>query len=220
MNEIDVYSQPSYDDRIKLYHNTRDYKESRLLKFKFRDKPRDTDIVVHNIVNDLTMKKFGLPLRNLFFVYVSTFDKTARQMRAIPLGDNVRYFFNPEVDDMTFWFNDEIMENKLLEYVQGLVMGDSIATDEHTIIKIVDGALTASNNLKSMIDDLANRLYGYVENPTDFTRKVLKFIISKLKDYVNNIKEVDSVSKLPIPTNAEVMIYAPDDIYLMSTVTS
>ncbi len=220
MNEIDVYSQPSYDDKIKLYHNTRDYKESRLLKFKFRDKPRDTDIVVHNIVNDLTMKKFGLPLRNLFFVYVSTFDKTARQMRAIPLGNNVRYFFNPEVDDMTFWFNDTVMGTQLLEFISAMVQDDSIATDEHAIVNQITSSITNSVTLKDMIEDMANRLHGYVSEPTEFTRIVLKFIISKLKDYVNNIKEVDSVRKLPIPTNAEVMIYAPDDIYLISTVKS
>lgn len=220
MNEIDVYSQPSYSDDIKLYHYTRDKKESRLLKFKFREKPRDTDVVVHNIVNSLSEKKFGIPVRNLFFAYASWVAKGAGQMRAVPLGDNVRYFFNPDIADMTEWFEEQILDNKLEVVVKDLVGNDAVAVDENAIIKSIRDAFRSNNTIKQLIEDMANRLHGYVEKPVEFTKIVLKFIIEKLKDYVNNIQEVDSVNKLPLPTNAEVMIYAPDDIYLISTVKS
>lgn len=212
MNEIDVYSQPSYDDKINLYHSTSETMESRLLKFKYRRKPRDTNIIIHKLVNGIAIEKFGLPIRNLFFVYVGTRDIQGTRMRAIPLGDKVRYFFNPEVEDFTLSYFNDLFKIRLPQYIMNIYDGDDVVK----ITKLAKRIIYESDTVEQLIYKMTKIFDGLVDNSKTFTKNIVNFIKEYLTSYVDNIVEVDDVSKIPENTDAEVMIYAPDDIYLIS----
>lgn len=213
MNEIDIYSQPSYSEKVKLYHNTKDHEESRLLKFKFRDKPTDTPLSVHTVVNKLSQKKFGLPIRSLFFTYAEYMVR--RQMRAIPLGNNVRYFYHPDVDDMTGLIIHEMLEDKMGDYFEALAADYNY--DSPKIQGIFFYEIQTQPSFKLAYENLTQRFQEYVDDFEPFTKNALTYLLKLLKEYVDGVIEVDDINKIPPNTDAEIMVYAPDDVYLIAS---
>jgi len=215
MNEIDLYSQPSYDSTTKLYHITENYKENRLLKFKFREKPTDTHFMVHEIVNKLSMEKFKLPIRNLFFTYTKRISKNA--MRVIPLGNAVQYFYHPDIEDFTAWFMFDVLSmanDGIIDYVERYDLDADIEKLQTILRDIIDDG----NGLKVTHDSLIRKFSDLMDakHSTALTKNVLAIIVGELKSYIGDIVKTTNVSDIPDNIEAEIMIYAPDDIYIIA----
>lgn len=201
MNEIDIYSQPSYSDKIKLYHWSFSNKSNTIIPFRFRTKPSDTPILIHNIVNKYANDKFNIPIRNLFFTYTDKKHKDAK--RVIPLGDNVKYFYHPDVEDMTsllYLDKFKILEKYLKDNVNEDVGDELISMIEH------------AHSIKELFNEIQR---DYDENTVSYIKNTLAMLVGYIKDYVNNVVMVEDIEQIPSNTEAEVMVYAPVDIYLM-----
>lgn len=214
MNEIDLYSQPSYSDSVKLYHHTKNSHDTRIMEFKFRDAPSNTPIVVHDLVNHYAVQKFGLPVRNLFFTYAEYM--FANQMRAIPLGDNVRYFYNPDVDDMTALILIEKYK-EVEEFLLDIKDQYDYQYDVDEMANLFGGTMNTQKTLKGVVSMLSKRYSDIIDNGDDIAKKVVAFFIKHIKEYVEGIIEVDVIDDIPPDTDSEIMVYAPDDIYLISS---
>lgn len=214
MNEIEIYSQPSYSKSIKLYHRSHDSSD-RLLNFKFRNKPTDTAILVHNVVNELCVKRFGIPVRSLFFTYMDV-ERTGSKLRAIPLGDNVRYFYNPKVRDMTVDFVEATLTDDLIDFFFDVSVEFEINADPHVLYDSYYKAINKTQSIHDAIVMLEGDISPYFEDDRgrEFTEVVLGKFVKLIRGYVNGLIEVTNIEKLPEGTDAEIMIYAPEDIYL------
>lgn len=215
MNEIDLYSQPSYDSTTKLYHITENYKENRLLKFKFREKPTDTPFMVHEIVNKLSMEKFKLPIRNLFFTYTKRISKNA--MRVIPLGNNVQYFYHPLIEDFAAWFMIDVLsiaDDAMIDYIDAY----DLEVDIETLSTILRNSIDDGTGLKTTHDSLIRKFSDLMDtkHSTALTKNVLAIIVGELKSYIGDIVKTTDISEIPGNIEAEIMIYAPDDIYMIA----
>lgn len=216
MNEIDIYSQPSYDSTTKLYHITSNYNEDRLLKFKIRDKPTDTPLLIHEVVNKLSVKKFKLPIRSLFFTYTKKMSNNA--MRVIPLGNNVQYFYHPDIEDFTSWFYFDAMpmvDEAILDYVERYDLEADISQLETALTDAIAG----DHGLKATHDMLItnySELLG-AEHGTNLTKNVLAKMVGILTDYINDVVYTTDISDIPENTDSEVMVYAPNDLYLLKS---
>ena len=214
MNEIDLYSQPSYDSTTKLYHITENYKENRLLKFKFRDRPTDTPFMIHEIVNKLSMKTFKLPVRSLFFTYTKKLSNNA--MRAIPLGNDVQYFYHPEIEDFTAWFMFDVLSvanDGITDYVERY----DLDVDIEKLQAIFREVLEDGSGLKKTYNTLI-RMFSemmVLKHATELTKVVLAIVVGELKNYVGDIVRTTDISDIPDNIESEVMVYAPDNIYLI-----
>lgn len=102
----EIRSQPYFDrfPDIRLYHGTKSpVKEPSLVPFRYRKAPKDTPQVIHDTINEKSVDKFGIPVRNLFFTYQkphNIINYYGEQCIAIPKG-KFRLFCNPLVNDMT-----------------------------------------------------------------------------------------------------------------------
>lgn len=214
MNEIDLYSQPSYSGHTKLYHITENYKENRLLKFKFREKPTDTPIMVHSIVNKLSMKTFNVPIRSLFFTYTRPLNNTA--MRVIPLGGNVQYFYHPDIEDFTAWIYSDIKPD-IMNTIEDFIDQYNVNVSHSELVDVWDEMFSSdkelSANYKYTIDKYSILLDK--ELGKKLAENLFLKLVEHLKRYVEEIRNTDDIDDVPHNTEAEVMIYAPDNIYLI-----
>lgn len=213
MNEIDLYSQPSYSDSVKLYHITENYKDDRILNFKFREKPTDTPLLIHDITNKLSMKRFKLPIRNLFFTYAKPLNMTA--MRVIPLGDSVQYFYHPDVEDFTAWLYDNVynlINIEIEDFHSQYSFEESILTLEH----IWQDALDSGKGLVETRDTLIKQYTKVMDDELaiKLTKRILVLLVSRLTNYIEDIRYTTVIDDIPNDTESEIMLYAPDDIYL------
>jgi len=216
MNEIDIYSQPSYDSSTKLYHITNNYNEDRMLKFKLREKPTDTPLLIHEVVNKLSIKKFKLPIRSLFFAYAKKMSNNA--MRVIPLGDKVQYFYHPDIEDFTAWFYFDAMpmvDEAILDYVERY----SLDVDISLLETLLTDSIAAGHGLKETHDILITKYSELLgsEHGTTLTKNILAKMVGILTDYINDIVYTTDISDIPENTDSEVMIYTPNDLYLMKS---
>ena len=216
MNEIDLYSQPSYDSTTKLYHITENYKENRLLKFKFREKPTDTPFMVHEIVNKLSIEKFKLPIRNLFFTYTKRISENA--MRVIPLGHKVQYFYHPLIEDFAAWFMIDVLsiaDDVMIDYIDAY----DLEVDIETLSTILRTSIDDGTGLKTTHDFLIRKFSDLMDtkHSTALTKNVLAIIVGELKSYIGDIVKTTDISEVPGNIEAEIMIYAPDDIYMLTS---
>lgn len=91
-----------------LLHGTSNSPEDiQFIKFRFRDKPRDTYQPFHDSVNELSNDVFGVPIRSLLFTSKEFTDTQyyGEALVVVPKESNYKLFHNSEVSDMTNNYN-------------------------------------------------------------------------------------------------------------------
>lgn len=212
MNELDLYSQPNYSDNVKLYHVSDDPNE-RLLKFKFRDKPTDTPLFFHHLINLLSKKKFDIPIRSLFFTYTDALG--SKSLRVIPLGNKVKFFYHPTVGDLTALIVQDMIP-QLEELVTDIVDQYDFNLDAEKISDSIYEFFETNTSLTKIKEQITDQFREVSDDPNKFSDRILRFIVDYFKVYVADVVEVNYVEDIPPDTESEIMIYAPDDIYLQS----
>lgn len=198
--KLKILSQPSHSDTIKLYHwGQKPVVDFDIIKFRQRSKPTDTPIIIHTTINHYAKQRFNLPIRNLFFTYTTKKDEKAN--RVIPIGNNVTYYYHPEVEDMTEW-SYGIIRRVLNEYLKD----NDTNIEINELLDDIERAIT----IKSLLDDI-DKQYDNAED----VKNVFALIVRELKRYVYEVIKVTDIEMIHKNTYAEVMIYAPDDLYIL-----
>ena len=102
----DIKNEPFMQEypSTKLYKGIKkDFSDITLIPFKLRDRPLDTYGLIHEVVNELSLSKFGFPIRSLSFTTTSS--KVASNYgtvyNIVPKG-NFKLFSNPTISDFAF----------------------------------------------------------------------------------------------------------------------
>lgn len=219
LNEsIDIQSHPSYQKDLHLYHSSDKKHEDGIVQFRFREKPRDTLKVIHEIVNEVSNERFTLPIRNLFFTYKDA-SKTEsygdNTYRIYPLGDNYKLFYHPSISDFTdhatdflykrdfiYEYANPIFDNDYLEILLSVVYYRSIriAKDVDDVKRIMTERFKREDyydKLKPYIDEIYNL---YINEIYNFA-----------KNYINEIIVTDNTDDI---SYQEIMVYSPDGFYV------
>ena len=102
----EVFKEPFFESfsEVRFYRGVRKaYHDITEMEFKFRTKPLDSSPIIHNKINELSEKIFGVPVRNLIFTYTEF--EAARAygdvVEIVPKGNNFKIFYNPYINDLT-----------------------------------------------------------------------------------------------------------------------
>lgn len=216
--ESDAKQQPAYQSDVKIYHGS-NADEPKFVQFRYREKPRDTFVVVHSIINDLTEDKFDIPVRNLLFTLMDD-DTTygTASMRVVPKGE-YKVFANPNVNDLTIHFMD--MFNRYMKTVISNITNDEkVVNDVVTRIRRSLKKLDY-NFMEESFTPVVEQILSFVElNEGDNVNMVLtetiKAINAIAKEYVDGIESYTSLDNIThIPQNIEIMLYAPNGFFLI-----
>lgn len=205
----EIRSQPFFDkfDKFRLYHGMRHSLDTpTLIPFRFRNKPVDTPEIIHNIINIITEERYGLPIRNLKFLYPSAIQTRAygTPYMIVPKGEFMLYT-NPYVYDMTIeyeldYIGGDLFTNifksvygRITESVQQYILEELDDEDEDeddlsNIHEVMDNLEKISLNyhdgiLKYSSNDISASFKNYIK------ANVYELLDSSIADYIDSILE-------------------------------
>lgn len=213
-------SQPFNVDGKELYHTSNIDVDVAYISFKFRGKPRDTPLLFHNIVNQLSTKKFQLPVRSLLFTHKKDAMKPYGKnlFKVVPVGNTFRLFAYSGEDDFTDTIHGNMTDDSFLERNLTKWFDGDIDLLYYTFEVIYDAYSTASDlkSLKSIItDSLSSGKHSDNLKPIldSIIRATVKHVNAICKNYVNSVEEITDLKRIH---KEEVMIYAPDGFYIIN----
>lgn len=183
------------------------FEESTFINFRFRKKPTDTPIVIHDKINKLSVDKFGIPVRSLLFSYheetaVTSGNTWGYSYFVIPKGNNYRMFASPSVMDLTsdyeliYSYGVNPTESDLLKLDDMLTdsLPDQSVFNDFTAEISEYGLRNDLSNLRDIdiIDELYDdALNDAIESPYIDEEKIeeFKLLYSENRDKVHNIVE-------------------------------
>ena len=138
-------------------------------------------------------------------------------MRVIPLGNNVQYFYHPLIEDFAAWFMIDVLsiaDDVMIDYIDAY----DLEVDIETLSTILRTSIDDGTGLKTTHDSLIRKFSDLMDtkHSTALTKNVLAIIVGELKSYMGDIVKTTDVSDIPGNIEAEIMIYAPDDIYMIA----
>lgn len=205
-----------------LYHGTELRRGE--YSFKFRDRPKDTFLPIHNTLSAKSKQKFGINIRSLMF---SSFDRSMAELFGtarilVPLGNDYRLFYSKGVTDMT------------------TDIGAGLTKMRITINRMIDLRITDDKPTKSLtqamrqeidkchqafngdLDDFFEHLITVAIHILDdlgheYQKERLMVELNRFKDnlhdkidyYLSNVHEIKSASDLNSVDSEEIMVYAP-----------
>lgn len=214
MDIQEIENQPAYSETMKLYHHSEKSK-SGILKFRLRESPTDTKNFFHDMVNNLSKKKFGIPVRNLFFTYhFPQGSSSIYHLRTIPLGNNVKYFYHPDVTDLTSVLVYFIEYGTFDNFIDDISHKYDITSPSYEIVEIFLNAIDVHDGAGEVLRFMKKELVAHAGDSDDLANVLLGYVIRFIRSYVDGIIEVHNIEDIPKGVKSEIMIYAPDDIYL------
>lgn len=217
-----------------LYHGSNYFPaEEVIVKQKFRTEPRDTVKLVHNFVNDLSMEKLGIPIRNLLFTSTCKHrisDYGDEKFMVFPLSDDYKLFYNEVVDDFTEYYGLGYNATRLHDFIY-YVEGNNKALYQ----KLPDVDWTR-RDLNNEYHELSNNkefhafILRTIEDYSEFLKRIeneiitpmsgdeieeisialakehKNFLHSELSDYVENMIETKTISR----SDNEVMVLSKE----------
>ena len=102
----------------------------------------------------------------------------------------------------------------IIDYVERYDLDADIEKLQTILRDIIDDG----NGLKVTHDSLIRKFSDLMDakHSTALTKNVLAIIVGELKSYIGDIVKTTNVSDIPDNIEAEIMIYAPDDIYMIA----
>lgn len=239
----DIKSQPYFSKfpDLRLLRGVRkDIDDIIHIPFRYRDKPLDTDVHLHNAVNEESITEFGLPIRNLIFAteHKENAAKYGSVYVIVPKGDKFRLFYHPNIEDMTGAYDaadadfmSRIMESAI-EYMMELdipndVLDGMFSDYEDDILNAVRRIKIHTRNYGQEIE---KSLYTNLKDDidSDSAREISSMIADRImedvndgiervaREYVEGIEEATRDDEYtPSIDYPEIMLYAPDGVYLV-----
>lgn len=86
----------------QLVHGSYKLEPRKIVNMNRREKPVDTSMIIHNLVNQESEKKFGVKIRNLLFASQDpeVAERYGTSHTLIPLEDDYAFYYSDIVDDM------------------------------------------------------------------------------------------------------------------------
>lgn len=223
---------PFYKDfkNLTLYRGTENPPpETAFQKFRFRNKPVDTPLGIHEAINAESEKTFGLPIRNLLFGYGDAIHTRGYGSPTIilPVGE-FRLFAHKTTFDMTIE-NDfdlpqrDFFENIFKKVVDRLVDGEfplSNFEKEKLVERYKQNINKHGNDIDVMFTwyiwermsqytmDDSNALFQKLRNVV--TGQIAKSYQEFARDYISDVYEISPSDTVG---DVEIMIYAPEGFY-------
>lgn len=200
-----VLSQPFIKqfDELRLFRGIRNtYEDITFVPFRFRESPLDTDKLLHDKINELSIESFDVPVRNLIFSYTDADNASSYGdvYMIVPIGNDYKLFNEPSINDMTAHlgagenFFDQIIESTI---------------DNFYTIGIIEDI--QNGHVQEIVENIMENIGFHTSNIKDefhkfFTENMQKFIDIHSKDYeldekelikiVDFIKDNDLIDKL------------------------
>lgn len=235
----ELTNQPYFDKfpSIRLYRGMSCSSDDiQFISFKFRDKPRNTNIRLHDAINKESVDKFGIPIRNLMFAYsipkpTVTYGSTHI---IVPKGKFTLYV-NPNVFDMTNDFARSILSN--FESIKDDVFNELLNKD-------YGAKYNTDYDFKSLFNELRKEDFNELQSPVTYiidqveeasipfnnsdvadyleldirktvSKHSMDMVVNNADKYVNSVIEVDSENDIDWSKNPEIMVYAPNGFYVV-----
>ena len=230
----EVESQPFMDDfdGLELYHSTpKKYHDIHKMEFRFRSKPQTTVHKFHDLVNEYSIEKFDIPIRNLLFCYDEACGMYGFPYRIVPIG-SCRMFYAPGINDMTIHYNIDDLDNvdfniddfmghfeKLIpskyseKFVKELFSSGSSEvhpSDIEYTLEVLDDEYEGDEyeKFRIAVNDSTDKIIEMIQHQYDIEMKRMA------KEYVRNCQEITTYNYDDID-NEEIMLYAPNGFYVI-----
>lgn len=183
--EIDqVLNQPFMKqfNELRLFRGIRNtsFDDITLVPFRFREKPLDTNRILHDKINELSENQFDVPIRNLIFSYTDAENASIYGVvyMIVPAGNDYKLFNEPDINDMTAQlgagenFMDQILEMTIDNF--------------HTVGIIED---IQNGHVRKIVENIMENL-GF--HTTDIKEEFYKFFTDNMKKFIDvHAKEND-----------------------------
>jgi len=188
-NQGDIIKKFVYDNF--LFHGTETLMgDIKYLEFRERTEPKDTNVFIHNYINNLSKKKYGVNVRNGMFV--TTQVKSAKSYGSpyiiFPLGE-YKIFYSLGVTDFTDGFS-------------AASHGEFGGHFTSYILDNMAYAMGENNTFKNNVEDSVYGFFGYVTSVLDdeqfktfkeFKQRVIEECEEYLKEVISNHDNFDRV---------------------------
>ena len=211
--------------RNKLFHGTSKTLEiGKSYPFKLRESPRDTDIKIHNLANNMAIEKFGVPIRNLLFSSINPDQSISygNVYEIEPVDKSDKVYFNTNVGDFTLEFN--IGSYYIISQIQRTGfkvtswMFEQNLSEQADMRDFFDKILEGFNNkefIEKYYDDSSGvEFEEALENAMRVINRNIKMTINEIQNYIDGItaisySEFKNKSLIHRSSNfMEVMIHA------------
>lgn len=241
----DILSQPYFKKfkDLKLCRGIEADLETQYMPFKFREKPLDTDISIHHRINDVSVEKFNIPIRNLLFAVPSrTVASSYGNVYIIVPNGEFTLYSNPKVSDMTEHYGLRRATTKYAQEAKEDAMHKLLYIDNGDIrnmaTRILDtvfGTNILNGDLKEFI---AEKTKLYLEkvyfkeqewdekfsiealSVMDGLAQIMIDVVEKrvtdvVDGYLDGVIEIKSPSDIKGGVTPEIMVYCPEGFYLI-----
>ena len=178
--EIDEVYENIKDHIPVLYHGGK-LKEGEVNHIMYRERPMDTQVVIHNTINDVSQKELAVSVRAMMFASKSESlaSEYGNPSIVIPLEEDYLFYYSTLVDDM---FTSPKLFN-FKEYKEGLSERIELFFETRETEEVTDRIHRHfSGNLKPRFSTyIKKHMHNYVD--TIFIRAFTSGDIEELKDY-------------------------------------
>lgn len=211
------------EDIVWLFHASNKLPDqSGVMSQKYREKPLDSSPLFHGLVNNYSIKKLNVPVRNLLFCHTikhKVSEYADNTYVIFPLSDDYTLYYADAVDDMTNYykvssFNTYEVNRKFDDFAKKYGIDEY---KEYVPRELVIG-IQSSENVDELREKVGN-MFKMIEYTTEkfsieeLTDKFVEFFMNdynaKAQDYVSRLKSTKSLFKngLEIMVKSEQMAY-------------
>lgn len=213
-----------YIDIAWLHHASSKLKDDGgVITLKMREAPRDTNEYFHSIVNTVSEKELGVPVRNLIFAFTKkhkTSDYGFNDYVLFPLDDDYHLYYSDMIEDMTTHYNVSIFsEKRLKKYIE--MFFEKYDIRDVTIKGRIDDHSIRFNNIsndqelhefsKTLFSEDSEK-YSKDELSKLFTEFVTHNLYKKAEHYIGRMVDTQALSK----RDEEYLINSKKIAYLKS----
>lgn len=194
----EIKSQPYFDKfkKLRLYHGMKsELDEPTLIPFRYRNKSVDTPVEFHEAINEVSTEKFGVPIRNLKFLYGSArnVDAYGSPHIIIPKGD-FQLFTNPDTYDMTVEYNLDVRHSRIYRNLFTSIVSNLKESITHYLLDNQDDEddeepeVTIDDALEFKLDKLLERFKPNISKyyNGDIRTMFTNYIIDNIDDIVDD----------------------------------
>lgn len=214
-----------------LYHgSTKRLDSGTKLNFRFRDKSKDTALIINAVVNDHLVQEYGLPIRNLLYTTqdASVASGYGELCIVIPAG-NYNLYYSDGVGDFTDHFGvsgNDFLEMVLEQTINDFYNNEDIKIDGNELSQLIDDNYQTINKISTArsMEELTSLTDNAVAVDPDDTKKLRHFLEIFTEDLLYNIEtqiienyeitEINNGDDVP-DTSTEIMAYFPDGFYVI-----
>lgn len=201
--------------------------------------PRNTSLIVHQMINALSTQRFDVAIRDLPFYYKSiTYTTYYGSVYTTSPDTSMRYFYAPDINDLTRdkntgqygridpikFYNRDIMRVaeqaiKNMSDDNENIFYDVVTEFFHTFNTAELTPIYTVNDIHRNFHEVGEAIYKLCDDKNFKDEYIIEIIINALKEYFSDIFEyVENVKVTKdynnVPNNVEIMLYSKNIVFL------